>query len=511
MDSEEQNSSSKITAGTLNDTAAAETTQRAKANMATDEEEQQNALDLSMVFDPVPSTSGRVQGANGSKSGSFVQRTSTPIPGRLGSLITWPEDFDWAAEFDKIKASCGDSLSFENAWAIELPQLISNIREAVNAAESSVQLTRELIYDAKNRISKLDSQEKRTDAVLVFYRQHEIPSYQQKLIALLENCKSMLVKIDQNPPAGAAQPSLTEPPNKRKRLDASTSQPVKTFPTSDDGQYTLLLVSTRETRANAVSIFYDAMKRVRIQVKQTIPRGSSAKASLRSLEDLELAEAALLSYKINGEPLTDAYRVERKITSKFVLLSDKFGKKIYQKLPYIRDGKILIKQARVDITTRNPAIFESEEDLINIEVKTTTEDDKTFYKLLFFCSRRSHGNALAECNRRTTIDLEFTQVRYKDVTRDEICFKCLKTGHYLAKCPEKYPKCKFCQARDHPSGKCKNRKKRDLFECHKCREYNLKQTEPSKRRDENHAALDSCCLTTREERAEAQKQRKRRR
>lgn len=514
MDCEERNKQPKITAGSSQDSVEEETAKRSMANMAATAEKGGSSAgenEFSMLFEPVPSTSRGPSNQQGSIPGPQVQRTSTPIPGRLSSIVTWPENFDWAAEFDKIKANCGDSFSFENAWAIELPQMVSNIRDAVNAAESSVEITRGLIYDAQNRISRLDSQEKRTEATLVFYRQNEIPSNQQKLIELMENCKAMLEKIDRNLPSRAGRPPIMEPLNKRKRPNDHASQVEKTFYTTEDGEYTLLLVATRETRASAVSIFYEAMRRVRIQVKQATPRGPNAKISLRSLEDLELAEAALLSHKLSGEPLTDSYQVERKITSKFVLLTEKFGRKVQQKLPYAKDGKVNIKLARTEITTRNPTIFDAEEDLINVEVKTVTEGDRTCYKLLLFCTRRALNNALSEDNRKTTIDLEFAQVRYKDVTRDEICFKCLKMGHYIAQCREKYPKCKFCFARDHPSGKCKMRKKKELFECHKCREYNLKQTEPSKRRNENHAALDSCCLTTREERAEAQKQRKNRR
>lgn len=394
-------------------------------------------------------------------------------------------------------------------WTAEISCLKHDVKSAVEAAQSSSQELKRIVFDIESRISRIKTQEERTAALIDLTRQGGLKHNHEKLISITTKCQLLLDKIAINFPSASWSsppkliPLLSRPSSSHMTHSVSTPtrEPV------DEGEYIIHLKAIQATATNPVTAFYSAMEKVRVQVKQAVPRGNDAKVTLRNLQDLELTTAALKAHRINGTPLQEVYAIETKISSKYTLSTDKFSKKRKLKLPFLVDGKIELNGAKTFLATRNPTIFQSETDVIGVELRMIEEDPKPLFRLKIHCSKRAHHLAMNAHGPNRRIDIHGMQLGYIDASRDEKCFKCHQTGHRIAQCPMELPNCKFCLAR-HESGKCKIRKNKALYECYKCREYNMTQNDTTKRRDENHAATDPQCLTSREQRAVAHRQKK---
>lgn len=416
---------------------------------------------------------------------------------------------DWAIELEKAMEAFGkDPATLFDEYTPAITTMVEKVKEAVSVATKSSEHVRSLIYDLDNRVSKVKTYERQAELIIQFTQKDTIQSHQEELIVLLKNCQSLLQKIVVSTATGMSRPPPLIPLRSKGPETSTPRAPRKEQPRKNyDGEYVLLIVPKEPTTNNTVDVFYEAMQRVRIHVKEAKPKGTSAKITFRTLEDLELAESALNSYQKGGEMLNTLYDIQKKITSKYTIVTDKFPKKATRKMPFIADGQVVLRKAKYHLSLRNPNIWHAEEDVIGVELKTVDEGDKSWHKLLLHCSRQAHEDAMTTTNRNGTIDLIATRVHYKDATKEQVCFKCRKPGHVIAQCKQELPNCNFCLGH-HPSGKCKVLRDKAPFECHKCRAYNLKQDNPSNRRPEDHAANDACCLTAREERAIAYRNRR---
>lgn len=409
---------------------------------------------------------------------------------------------DLAMELDDIF----ESKEIENEKILkeaksELRDIAQYVESAVKVANENCNLLKETIYDMRQRISVLNSEEEKASEVLGKIDQLDWQTRAHPITSLLIKCQPLLERIHdlldraQEDSSGVADSNISAKAAAKRQL-------------KDEGRYELKIKSheNKILPAELQRVVYKALHNVPLQVDATKQTREGCTFIFKSLSEQCKAADVIRSYVKDRESYNDEITVEKVTKARHALRTDTFGRRITSKLSSMKDGKVDIQLAKTNLWKRNPAWFTSPVDVISVEIiHSNNSEDKYFLKIL--CSGPAHGRALKDARNGRQLDIEEARLRVYDATEVETCYRCHKPGHKQMDCQEQQVHCRYCLAK-HESDGCHMKRNKALWECYHCRGYNINRKRDQDKRDEKHAANDPRCPTMREVIADLRKDRR---
>lgn len=273
-----------------------------------------------------------------------------------------------------------------------------------------------------------------------------------------------------------------------------------------EGTYTIELISKNvlpiDTAGYVNSAIADAG--CSVHVNRMSPEGPNLTVAFRSRADRDKVLDALRSYKYISKSIDEYYTVNTDARSSHLFRTTVVSKQLLNSLQFMKEGKFKPEIAIQLIASRNKDWFRSQYDIIDVQLKKSTEPAGALLQI--FTTEYSNRKITAGIAKGMNLDLVDTQLPIHHPVKVEWCFRCTDPGHRKDQC--KGPlRCRFCIL-SHGSKGCPHAD--GPYVCFRCREFNLslKSDEMHLKKGENHTATTVDCPFYRELRKKVLAERK---
>lgn len=401
----------------------------------------------------------------------------------LGQSI---QPFDWAEEMTKN----------------EDKTTLKSIEEVMQTASTAASVLEGLVYDYYDRASRIEDQSKQHEALKAFEANGAAKQRHDELMLAINQCQLALKKVNERMEARTT--------TQTKRTYASTSASVASVSRTnsslnrsygrpkykDEGQYALTLTLKTDIVIDIKAAVDKAIDKLPVHVDKFEPRGLSGHFTFRSGKEMEDTANVLKNFKYNDTVILDHYELKMEIKSRYMIQTDLVPHNCLARMPFIKDGKVILDIAKEKLKDRNHTWFDKPSDIINVTYRDVDNGRNRGIQFTLYLSKKAHSNAMADKKRGVKLDMVAEQVVIYDATPKLTCHKCHAPGHLAAVCPQELPQCIYCVAK-HLSKICPVKYDERKHICYKCREWNVKNRN-LKKRNENHYAFHADCETERE-------------